>query len=64
MPPMPWTFEPGGKYLAACDAILREERRSYRARGRSVGKFGSLNVGTQSEPNFGWKKEGEVPALL
>ena len=64
IPPMPWTFNPGGKYLVACDAILREERRSYGARGRTIGKFGSLNVGIQSEPNFGYATNDEVPQLL
>ena len=61
---MPWTFEAGGEYFDTCDAILREEKRSYAARGRRSGQLGTLNVGLQSEPNFGWTKEGEVPLLL
>lgn len=63
-PVMPWTFQPGSKYLETCDAVLREEKRSYAARGRRTGQLGTLNVGLQSEPNFGWTKEGDVPQLL
>jgi hypothetical protein len=63
-PAMPWTYHPGPEYLNTCEAILREERRSYAARGRREGKLGSLNVGLQSEPNFGWTKEGDIPQLL
>ena len=61
---MPWTYLPGAQYLATCEAILHEEKRSYAARGRRTGQLGTLNVGLQSEPNFGWAKEGEVPQLL
>jgi hypothetical protein len=28
-PAMPWTYEPGPKYLSICEAILNEEKRSY-----------------------------------
>jgi hypothetical protein len=64
LPPMPWTFEPGSKYLAVCEAILREEKRGYAARGRITGQLGTLNVPLRSEPDSGWVKEGEVPELL
>jgi hypothetical protein len=64
LPVMPWTYEPGVDYLKTCEAILAEEKRSYAARGRITGKLGSLNVGLQSEPNYGWTKEGEIPQLL
>ena len=63
-PTMPWTYEPGFEYLEPCLAILREEKRSYAARGRISGQLGTMNVGLQSEPNFGWTKVGEVPVLL
>ncbi len=46
------------------DLILNEERRYYAARGRICGGLGSLNVGLQSEPNFGWTTVGSVPSLL
>jgi len=46
------------------DLILSEEKRHYAACGRMRGGLGSLNVGLQSEPNFGWTKEGSVPSLL
>ena len=63
-PVMPWAFSAGPEYLGVCRSILNEERRSYAARGRSVGGLGSLNVGIRSEPNAGWTKEGEIPQLL
>jgi hypothetical protein len=63
-PHIHWTYEAGHSYLDLCQAILEEERRSYAARGRRVGKLGSLNVGIQSEPNSGWTQEGHVPELL
>jgi hypothetical protein len=46
------------------DLILNEERRNYAACGRERGGLGSLNVGLQSEPNFGWTEVGTVPSLL
>jgi hypothetical protein len=46
------------------EAVLKEERRAYTARGRAAGALGSLNVGTQSLPNFGWTAAGEIPVLL
>jgi hypothetical protein len=46
------------------DLILNEEKRNYAACGRERGGLGSLNVGLQSEPNFGWTKVGGAPALL
>jgi hypothetical protein len=46
------------------DLILNEERRNYAACGRIRGGLGSLNVGLQSEPNFGWTTVGSAPALL
>jgi hypothetical protein len=62
--PMPWTYEPGAEYLKTCEAILAEEKRSYAARGRLSGQLGSLNVGLQSEPNYGWTTQGEIPNIL
>jgi hypothetical protein len=44
--------------------IFNEETRNYAARGRSGGGLGSLNVGLQSEPNFGWTTVGDIPQLL
>jgi hypothetical protein len=64
VPSMPWVFDASAGYLETCNAVLREEKRSYAARGRRTGQLGSLNVGLQSEPNLGWTREGEVPALL
>ena len=43
------------------DIILNEEKRSYKANGRSRGGLGSLNVGLQSEPDGGWTEEGRYP---
>lgn len=63
-PPMPWTFEAGHSYLTNCDSILDEERRCYAVRGRTVGQLRSLNVGLQSEPNFGVTTVGNIPSLL
>ncbi len=59
-----WTYKEGYNYLVLCQAILEEERRSYAARGRRMGKLGSLNVGVRSEPNNGWTQEGRIPELL
>ena len=64
LPAMPWTFEPGADYLFDCQSILTEEQRIYAARGRSTGQLGSLNVGLQSEPNFGVTTVGTIPSLL
>jgi hypothetical protein len=60
-PPPEWQH--GGKF-EEIDLILNEERRNYAACGRVRGGLGSPNVGLQSEPNFGWTKEGTVPSLL
>ena len=60
-PPVEWQHQ--GKFEGV-DLILNEERRSYAARGRSGGGLGSLNVGLQSEPNFGSTTVGSVPSLL
>jgi len=46
------------------DLILNEEKRAYAANGRIRGGLGSLDVGLQSEPNYGWTEEGRVPVLL
>jgi hypothetical protein len=63
-PKMPWTYNPEVESIAICDAILKEEKRSYAACGRSHGGLGSLNVRLQSEPNYGWTEVGKVPSLL
>jgi hypothetical protein len=60
-PPPEWQH--GGRFEEA-DLILNEEKRNYAACGRIRGGLGSLNVGLQSEPNFGWTTEGSVPSLL
>jgi hypothetical protein len=60
-PPSEWQHH--GKFEQA-DLILTEERRCYAARGRIEGGLGSLNVGLQSEPNYGWTTVGTVPTLL
>ena len=39
---MPWTYEPGAKYVDVCEAILTEEERYYKANGRSCGGLGNL----------------------
>jgi hypothetical protein len=46
------------------DFVLNEEKRNYVACGRERGGLGSLNVGLQSEPHFGWTTAGTLPALL
>ncbi len=61
---MPWTYNPDIESVAICDAILKEEKRNYAAYGRSRGGLGSLNVGLQSEPNYGWTEVGNLPSLL
>jgi hypothetical protein len=61
LPPPEWEHQ--GKFEEV-DLILKEEKRAYAAKGRIRGGLGSLNVGLQSEPNFGWTEEGRVPALL
>lgn len=53
-----------GANFEEVDLILNEERRSYAACGRDRGGLGSLNVGLQSEPNFGWTSVGSLPTLL
>jgi hypothetical protein len=63
-PAMPWAFEYGSEYLDVCESILQEEKRSYAACGRIRGGLGTLNVGLQSEPNYGWTQVGHVPPLL
>ena len=60
-PPPEWLHQ--GKFNDV-DLILNEERRNYAALGRIRGGLGSLNVGLQSEPNFGWTTVGTVPSLL
>jgi hypothetical protein len=60
-PPPEWQHQ--GKFDDV-DLILNEERRNYAAHGRIRGGLGSLNVGLQSEPNFGWTTIGTVPSLL
>lgn len=47
-----------------CESVLNEEKRSYAACGRIRGGLGSLNVGLQSEPNYGWTTLGQIPPLL
>jgi hypothetical protein len=61
VPPPEWQHH--GKFDRA-DLILNEERRNYAARGRTSGGLGSLNVGLQSEPNYGWTIVGSTPVLL
>lgn len=61
---MPWTYNPGGEGIEMCEVILNEEMRNYAACGRVRGGLGSLNIGLQSEPNFGWTEDGKVPQLL
>ncbi len=63
-PIMPWIYDPGGEGIDVCEAILNEEKRHYAACGRPTGGLGSLNVGLQSEPNYGWTEVGKVPQLL
>jgi hypothetical protein len=63
LPVHPSEWDHAGKYDAV-DLILIEERRNYAARGRAHGKLGSLNVGLQSEPNYGSTTVGTVPQLL
>ena len=60
-PPPEWQHH--GKF-GEVELILNEEKRHYAACGRIRGGLGSLNVGLQSEPNFGWTTEGSVPSLL
>lgn len=61
--PIPPEWQHGGKFEEA-DLILMEEKRNYAACGRNRGGLGSLNVGLQSEPNFGWTTTGNIPSLL
>jgi len=63
-PTMPWTYTAGPEYIDICEAVLNEEKRNYAACGRIRGGLGSLNVGLQSEPNYGWTEVGKVPQLL
>ncbi len=63
-PIMQWTYTPGLKSIDVCEAILKEEKRNYAACGRDRGGLGSLNVGLQSEPNYGVTQVGKVPELL
>jgi hypothetical protein len=63
-PKIPWTYNPEVESIAICDAILKEEKRNYAANGRTRGGLGSLNVGLQSEPNYGVTEVGKVPSLL
>lgn len=44
--------------------VLDEEKRAYAAKGRRSGDLGSMNIGTQSEPNLGWTKVGQIKELL
>lgn len=60
-PPPEWQH--AGRFEET-DLILNEEMRNYAAYGRIRGGLGSLNVGLQSEPNFGWTTVGAVPSLL
>lgn len=62
-PSLPLEWQHQGRF-EDIDLILIEERRNYAAHGRERGGLGSLNVTLQSEPKFGWTKEGEVPSLL
>lgn len=59
--PEVWTH---GGVFADIDAVLNEERRQYAANGRQRGGLGSLNTTLQSEPNYGWTRQGQVPGLL
>lgn len=61
--PVPEVWAHGGAF-ADIDAILNEERRQYAANGRQRGGLGSLNTTLQSEPNYGWTTQGQVPGLL
>ena len=63
-PVMPWAYDAGPESVSIAESILAEEKRSYAARGRRTGGLGSLNVGLQSEPNYGWTTQGEIPKLL
>jgi hypothetical protein len=63
-PIMPWTYDVGSESIGIAESILTEEKRSYAANGRTTGGLGSLNVGLQSEPNYGWTKQGKIPQLL
>ena len=60
---LPAEWQHQGKFEQV-DLILNEEKRNYAAHGRERGGLGSLNVGLQSEPNFGWTEVGKVPSLL
>ena len=62
-PHLPPEWQHGGTFEDV-DLILNEERRSYAARGRTMGGLGSLNVGLQSEPNLGAATVGSLPSLL
>jgi|GEM_PF-3132751 len=46
------------------DLVLAEEKRAYAAKGRRSGGLGSMNIGTQSEPNLGWTQQGQVKKIL
>jgi hypothetical protein len=59
--PTEWQHQ--GRFDQA-DFVLNEEKRSYAACGRTRGGLGSLNVGLQSEPDFGATSVGSVPTLL
>jgi hypothetical protein len=61
--PLPPEWQHDGKFEEP-DLILNEEKRNYAACGRNRGGLGSLNVGLQSEPNYGWTTVGKVPSLL
>jgi hypothetical protein len=61
---MPWLYDSQSDGIELTIAILKEEQRSYAAKGRSVGGLGSLNCGLHSEPNFGATAPNQVPPLL
>jgi hypothetical protein len=63
-PIMQWTYTPGLESIDVCEAILKEEKRNYAACGRARGGLGSLNVGLESEPNYGVTEVGKVPEIL
>jgi hypothetical protein len=63
-PVMSWTYDVGPESISIAESVLTEEKRSYAANGRTRGGLGSLNVGLQSEPNYGWTTEGKIPQLL
>ena len=61
---LPWVNNPQCDGIDLTIAILKEEQRSFAAKGRSVGGLGSLNCGVQSEPNFGVTAQNQIPQLL